>query len=339
MEVIKIDFDSLKNNPEIKRYKILITGVAGFIGSNLLEFFLKEGFKVIGIDNFSTGSKKNINDALSESSVHNKKVDFSFIKGDIRNYFDCVGATKNIDIVFHQAALGSVQRSIDKPIESNEVNVNGTLNLLKASLDNNVKRFIFASSSSVYGDSKILPKEESMNPEPKSIYAVSKLASEYYVKLFYKIYRLKTISLRYFNVFGKRQNPDSIYSAVIPIFLKNLKLNRSLTIFGNGNQNRDFTHIDNIVYANFLAMVSNNNKIFGNCYNVGYGKRISLNEMINFFEKKLNKKINAIYKKERKGDIRSSLASLARIKEDLGYKPVRKFYDGLIDLVKVNVLR
>ncbi|MBA7486408.1 UDP-N-acetylglucosamine 4-epimerase [subsurface metagenome] len=313
--------------------------MAGFIGSNLLEFFLKEGFKVVGIDNFSTGSKKNIDDAIQRSSKLNKKVDFSFIKGDIINYCDCIKATEKIDVVFHQAALGSVQRSLDKPIEANEANVGGTMNLLKASVESNVKRFIFASSSSVYGDSKVLPKAENMVPNPKSIYAVTKLASEYYVRLFYKIYGLKTISLRYFNVFGSRQNPDSIYSAVIPIFLKNLRLNKELTVFGDGNQNRDFTHIDNVVYANLLSMVSENSRIFGNFYNVGCGQRISLNEIINFLENKLNKKINISYQEERKGDVKSSLASLVKIKEDLGYKPVKEFYEGFKDLIRISVLQ
>jgi len=237
-------------------------------------------------------------------------------------------------VIFHQAALGSVQRSINKPIDSNETNVGGTLNLLKASVDNKVKRFIFASSSSVYGDSKILPKKEEMIPNPKSIYAVSKLASEYYVRLFYNIYGLETVSLRYFNVFGRRQNPDSIYSAVIPIFLKNLKINKPLTIFGDGNQSRDFTYIDNVIYANYLAMISGNNKILGNYYNMGCGHRISLNEIVKYLEKKINKKIEVIYKDERKGDVKSSLASLVKIERDLNYEPIVEFYNGFNDLIE-----
>jgi UDP-N-acetylglucosamine/UDP-N-acetylgalactosamine 4-epimerase len=333
LEDIKTGLNLLKNNKKIKKVNILITGVAGFIGSNLLEFFLKEGFKVSGIDNFITGSRKNIEDAICQSSGHDNKSEFNFLEGDIRKYSDCVKATKKIDVVFHEAALGSVQRSIEKPIDSNETNVSGTMNLLKASVENNVKRFIFASSSSVYGDSKILPKQEDMNPNPKSIYAISKLSSEYYVRLFYKIYGLRTIALRYFNVFGKRQNPDSIYSAVIPIFLKNIKLNKPLIIFGDGNQSRDFTHIDNVTYANFLAMICESDKIFGNYYNVGCGERISLNEIIKFLEKKLNKAINVSHKDDRRGDVKSSLASLAKIRDDLGYEPVMNFYDGFNDLV------
>jgi len=288
---------------------------------------------VTGIDNFITGSQVNIDDAVNKSIKQNSKAEFTFIRGDIRRYADCVKATKDIDIVLHQAALGSVQRSIDKPIDSSETNVTGTLNLLKASIDNKVKRFIFASSSSIYGDSKVLPKSEEMIPNPKSIYAVSKMASEYYVRLFYSIYGLETVSLRYFNVFGKRQNPDSIYSAVIPIFIKNLKLNKPVIVFGDGNQSRDFTHIDNVVFANFLAMVSENNKIYGNYYNVGCGEKVSLNEIINFLERKIGRKIEVIYKEERKGDVKNSKASLTNIKKDLSYEPITKFYKGLDDFL------
>jgi nucleoside-diphosphate-sugar epimerase len=226
-----------------------------------------------------------------------------------------------------------VQRSIDKPFDSNDTNVSGTLNMLKASIDNKVRRFIFASSSSVYGDSEVLPKKEDMNTNPRSIYAVSKLASEYYTRLFYNIYGLETISLRYFNVFGRRQNPDSIYSAVIPVFLKNLKSGKPLTIFGDGNQSRDFTYIDNVIYANYLAMISKNNNIFGNYYNVGCGNRISLNEIVKYLERKKGEKVEVIYKGERKGDVRSSLASLEKIKKDLNYSPLVEFFRGLDSLI------
>jgi nucleoside-diphosphate-sugar epimerase len=209
--------------------------------------------------------------------------------------------------------------------------------MLKASRENNVGRFIYASSSSVYGDSKILPKKEEMNTNPKSVYAVTKLASEYYVRLFYNIYELETVSLRYFNIFGKRQNPYSIYSAVIPIFLKNLKSGTPLTIFGDGNQSRDFTYIDNVIYANYLAMISENEKVLGNYYNVGCGRRVSLNEIVKYLEKKISKKIKIIYKEARKGDVRSSLASLEKIKEELNYNPTVKFFCGLDYLIdKLN---
>jgi len=299
-----------------------------------LEFFLKRGFNVTGIDNFITGSQKNIDEVIDK--INNKGIDpeFNFIEGDIRKYQDCIKVTKDIDIVFHEAALGSVQRSIDRPIDSNETNVTGTLNMLKASVDNNVKRFIYASSSSIYGDSQVLPKHEELVTNPKSIYAVSKAASESYVRLFYNIYGLETVSLRYFNVFGKRQSPDSIYSAVIPIFFKNISEDKPVTIFGDGNQNRDFTFIDNVVYANYLAMMSKNKRAYGNFYNVGCGQKISLNEIVRFLERKKGKKIDIIYKDRRKGDVRSSLASLVKIKSDLDYKPLVRFYSGLEELIK-----
>jgi len=206
--------------------------------------------------------------------------------------------------------------------------------MLKASADSLVKRFIYASSSSIYGDSEKLPKHEDMKPNPRSIYAASKAASEFYVRLFYNIYGLETIALRYFNVFGKRQNPDSIYSAVIPIFLKNISKNMPLIVFGDGEQNRDFTFIDNVIYANYLAMSSDNSDIYGNFYNVGCEENISLNDIIRFLCRKKSRKIDVIYEDERKGDVRSSLASLSKIKKDLGYRPLVRFYNGLEVLIK-----
>jgi len=284
------------------------------------------------MDNFVTGSRENIDTVLNNTT--NKNPVFKFIEGDIRNPSDCNEAVKNIDIVFHEAALGSVQRSIDKPIDSNETNISGTLNLLKASVDNGVKRFIYASSSSVYGDSKTLPKIEDMPVNPKSIYAVSKMASEFYVRQFYSIYGLETVSLRYFNVFGWRQNPDSIYSAVIPIFLKKIMDGAPITIYGDGEQNRDFTFIDNVIYANYLAMVTDNKEALGNFYNVGCGERVSLNEIIGFLKDKTGKEIEVVNADNRKGDVRSSLASLEKIKKYLGYEPLVKFLDGLESLIE-----
>ena len=316
-----------------KNIKILITGCAGFIGSNLAEFFLKKGVSVTGLDNLSTGFKENIDSALSEASRENKNIDFGFINGDIRNYNDCLESTENIDIVLHQAALGSVQRSIEKPLDANSSNVEGTLNLLEASLKNKVKKFIYASSSSVYGDSKKLPKVESMPPNPKSIYAVTKLTAEYYCRLFYSLYGFKTVSLRYFNVFGKRQNPDSIYSAVIPIFLKKITSNKSPTIYGDGNQTRDFTFIDNVVYANYLCVLSENENIYGNFYNVACGRNISLNEIINLLSKQLKKEVKPVYTQERSGDIKHSLASIKKIIKHLYYKPIVHFNRGLEELI------
>lgn len=330
INMVKIDLDDIKINNNIK---ILITGVAGFIGSNLLEFFLKKGLYIRGIDNFSTGFQSNIDEAISEASKVNRKINFEFYKGDIRNYKNCLKATRNVDIVFHEAALGSVQRSIEEPVESSSVNINGTINLLKAALDNKVERFVYASSSSVYGDSKKLPKAENMVTNPKSIYALSKLTSENYCRLFYKLFELRTISLRYFNVFGKMQNPNSIYSAVLPLFLKNILKDCKPVIYGDGNQSRDFTYIDNVIYANYLAAFSNNYNSFGNYYNVACGKNISLNEIVDLLSEYFNRKIMPIYKEERLGDVKHSLASLNKISKDLSYKPLLNFNSGLKQLI------
>ncbi len=316
-----------------KDVKILITGCAGFIGSNLTEFFLKKGASVRGFDNLSTGFKKNIDDALSNASRENKNIDFEFINSDIRDYNQCLKSTKNIDVVLHQAALGSVQRSIKNPLDSNSTNINGTLNLLETSVKNKIKRFIYASSSSVYGDSEKLPKDETMPPNPKSIYAITKLTAEYYCRLFHSLYNLKTISLRYFNVFGGRQNPDSIYSAVIPIFLKKITTNKSPVIYGDGNQTRDFTYIDNIIYANYLAVFTENKNAFGNYYNVACGQNISLNEIIAILSKYFKKEIKPTYSKERIGDIKHSLASIEKIKEELNYTPLTQFNKGVEKLI------
>jgi nucleoside-diphosphate-sugar epimerase len=325
-----LNLDQLTIN---KNIRILITGCAGFIGSNLTEFFLKKGVSVRGLDNLSTGFKENIDDVLLEVSRENKNIDFEFINGDIRNYDDCIKSTKNIDIVLHQAALGSVQRSIEKPIDANSSNINGTLNLLEASVKNKVKRFIYASSSSVYGDSAKLPKDESMPVNPKSIYAVTKLTAEYYCRLFYSLYGLRTISLRYFNVFGKRQDPDSIYSAVIPIFIKKITDNKSPVIYGDGKQTRDFTHIDNVIYANYLSILSDNENIYGNYYNVACGRNISLNEIIILLSKHFKKDIKPLYAKERAGDVKHSLASIKKIRKYLYYKPIVHFNRGLEELI------
>ncbi len=286
------------------------------------------------MDNLSTGSMKNIDEALSDARIQNSNIDFVFMDKDIRYLDDCLACTRDIDIVLHQAALGSVQRSIEKPIDSNSANTDGTLNMLKASAENGVKRFIYASSSSIYGDSEKLPKEELMPPNPKSIYAVTKLAAEYYCRLYYGLYGLQTVSLRYFNVFGKRQDPDSIYSAVIPRFLKNISGGIPPVIYGGGEQSRDFTYIDNVVYANYLAAFSDNKKIFGNFYNVACGSNISLNEIIRILSGHFGKEIPVDYKDERIGDVRHSLASIEKITRDLGYKPVAGFRAGLMEMLR-----
>ncbi len=268
-----------------KKIKILVTGCAGFIGSNIMEFLLSRDMAVIGLDDFSTGTKDNMDEVINSISEVNENPDFKFIQGDIRDYNSCIAATKSTDIVLHHAALGSVQRSIENPADSSSVNIEGTLNLLRASTENKVKKFIYASSSSVYGDTAILPKVEDMPPNPKSIYAVTKLTAEYYCRLYFEMFGLMTISLRYFNVFGRRQNPGSIYSAVIPKFLKKISENQQPEVYGDGNQSRDFTYIDNVIFANYLAMTSENDRLYGNFYNIACAKRISLNEIIGFISK------------------------------------------------------
>lgn len=281
-----------------------------------------------GVDNFSTGFQQNIDDAIKEARKFNSEIKFNFIKCDIRKYSDCRQITKNIDVVLHQAAIGSVQRSIDKPLLTNDVNIKGTLNLLKASVENNVKRFIFASSSSIYGDSDILPKVEDMSPNPKSVYAVSKLASEYYVKLFYKIYGLETISLRYFNVFGKRQNPNSIYSSVIPRFICSLIRKKPAIIFGDGMQSRDFTYIDNVVDANFKAIFAGDYAL-GQCFNIACGRNINLNELYKLIAQNVGFYVEPVYKEKRKGDVIHSLAEIKKAEKILGYKTIYEVEEGL----------
>jgi len=316
-----------------KKVKVLITGAAGFIGSNLLEFFLAKGLYVRGLDNFSTGFKENIEDAVLEASKKNKKPKFDFIEGDIRNYSDCLKSTKNIDVVFHEAALGSVQKSINKPLDSNSANVDGTINLLKSSLDNKVKIFVYASSSSVYGDSKVLPKSEEMPPNPKSIYAVTKLTAEYYCGLFYKLYGLGTICLRYFNIFGKRQNPDSIYSAVIPRFIKNSLKGKPVEIYGDGKQTRDFTYIDNVIEANIKAVMSGK-KAFGQNFNIACGNRTSINDLCKKIAEYTGNKKNPIYKQERKGDVKHSEADINKAGKILDYNVTCSIDKGLELTVK-----
>ncbi len=283
---------------------------------------------MIATDNFLTGFKKNIDDAVREAKNFKPEIKLNFIKKDIRKYSDCKEITKNVDIVLHQAAIGSVQRSIEKPNITNNINITGTLNLLRASLKNNVKRFIFASSSSIYGDSDIMPKMEEMNPRPKSIYAISKMTSEYYVKLFYEIYGLETISLRYFNVFGKRQNPKSIYSSVIPKFIFNLIKKKPGIIFGDGLQSRDFTYVENVIDANLKAIFSSEEAL-GQCFNIACGKSISLIELYKLIAKNVGFYVEPVYKEKRKGDIMHSLAAISKAERLLNYKPIYYVDEGL----------
>ena len=299
-----------------KKYTWLVTGVAGFIGSNILEKLLKCNQNVIGIDNFSTGNKKNLKDV--EKIVGKKSwKNFKMIKGDLSNLNTCQKAIKYVDIVIHQAARGSIPKSTKNPIATNNDNITGFLNILNCSKENNIKSFVYASSSSVYGDSKKLPKIERKTGKILSNYALTKKVNEEYARLFYHLYDFKTVGLRYFNVFGKRQNPKGDYAAVIPKWINNAITGKEIVINGDGKTSRDFCPIDNVVQANLLAATKKakkNNYVF----NVGTGFRISLNDLVKTIFKLLKKdyfshKIK--YKDFRKGDIRHSLSSIKNIKK------------------------
>lgn len=312
--------------------KILITGGAGFIGSNLTEYFLNQGHEVVVLDNFSTGYRHNL-----ESFEDNSN--FNLIEGDIRNIEDCRSAAEGIDYVLHQAALGSVPRSIEDPRTSNEVNVSGFLNMLIASKDAKIKRFIYAASSSTYGDSKALPKVEEVIGKPLSPYAITKYVNELYADVFSKTYGIETIGLRYFNVFGRRQNPNGAYAAVIPLFVKKLINGESPVINGTGEYSRDFTYIDNVIQMNELAMKTENKLAINTVYNTAYGERTTLLQLTNLLKKYLSEfdpeigKIQIIHGSSRQGDIPHSLASIAKAKELLGYQPQYAMEEGLKEAV------
>ena len=303
----------------------LVTGGAGFIGSNIVEELLKRGEKVRVLDNFSTGKRENLKQF---------EKDIELIEGDIRSYHIVKRAVGGIDIVFHQAALPSVPRSIHDPITTNEVNAGGTLNMLDASKDAGVKRFIFASSSSVYGDTPELPKHEGLMTNPLSPYAVSKLAGEKYCQVFAKVYGLHTVALRYFNVFGPRQDPNSQYSAVIPKFIKLIRLEEQPIIFGDGKQTRDFTYVANVVDANLLA--SSKDCEPGLVMNCACSDRIELNYLVKQINTLLRKNVKPIYSDARKGDILHSYADISLIKDKLGWSPKYTFNEGLTKLTTNN---
>ena len=313
--------------------KILITGGAGFIGSNLCKALLNKDNKVVCLDNFATGKRKNIEEFIENPN-------FILFQGDIRNLGDCLKATKNIDYVLHQAALGSVPRSIKDPITSNEVNVGGFLNMLVASRDNGVKRFVYASSSSTYGDSELLPKVENKIGKPLSPYAITKYVNELYAEVFSKTYGLETIGLRYFNVFGRKQDPNGAYAAVIPKFVSLLIRGESPIINGDGNHSRDFTYIDNVIQANLLSLVTTNTKAINAVYNIAYGGRTTLNELMKFLKNYLSeyiddvKNIEVIYGPKRPGDVLHSHASIDKAKRLLNYDPKYSFQMGLKEAIK-----
>jgi UDP-N-acetylglucosamine 4-epimerase len=307
---------------------ILITGGAGFIGSNLGEYFLSKGYKVVCLDNFATGHLHNLKAIINHP-------DFRLIEGDIRNPEDCQKAVKGADYVLHQAALGSVPRSINDPVTTNDVNVSGFLNMLVAARDEKVKRFVYAASSSTYGDSEALPKVEAVIGKPLSPYAITKYVNELYAEIFSTTYGLETIGLRYFNVFGRKQDPNGAYAAVIPKFVMQFMQLESPKINGDGNYSRDFTYIDNVIQMNELALLTQNPQAINTVYNTACGDRNTLNDLVGYlkaFLTEYNPKIAAVpvvYGPNRAGDIPHSLASIEKAKTLLGYDPKFSMQEGL----------
>ena len=317
---------------KISSSKILVTGGAGFIGSNLCEHLIELGAKVKCLDNFSTGHLKNLDRIIDNE-------DFELIEGDICDLETCRRACEGIDYVFHEAALGSVPRSLKDPITSNEVNISGFLNMLVAAKDAEVKRFVYAASSSTYGDSKNLPKVEDEIGKPLSPYAITKYVNELYADIFHKAYKLDTIGLRYFNVFGRKQDPDGAYAAVIPKFVMQFMKHESPVINGDGTYSRDFTYIDNVVQMNLLAITCDNSKALNEVYNTAVGDRTNLLELTQLLKKYLSEYDSDIANVEikhgpnRPGDIPHSLASVEKAKNLLNYKPSHKIEEGLKEAV------
>jgi UDP-N-acetylglucosamine/UDP-N-acetylgalactosamine 4-epimerase len=317
----------------LKDSRVLVTGGAGFIGSNLVDSFLNSGNTVVCLDNFSTGKRKNIEPFLSNPK-------FSLLEGDIRNYDDCLKAVANIQYVFHQAALGSVPRSIKDPMTSTDVNIGGFVKMLFASKESGVKRFVYAASSSTYGDHPDLPKVEDKIGSPLSPYAITKYADELFAANFSKSYAIDVIGLRYFNVFGRCQDPDGAYAAVIPKFVKMLMNHEVPIINGDGSVSRDFTYIDNVVQANNLAAVVHDKEALNQIYNVAHGERTNLNELYGFIREFLGEfdvdifKIEPLFGPNRAGDIEHSLASIDKAKKLLHYSPTFTVRAGLKEAVK-----
>lgn len=321
-----MDFSVLKNK------NILVTGGAGFIGSNLCEKLLDLGAIVKCLDNFSTGLKENLVNVINNP-------DFTLIEGDIRDLETCKKACENIDFVLHEAALGSVPRSINDPITSNDVNVSGFLNMLVAARDHGVKRFVYAASSSTYGDSEALPKVEDKIGKPLSPYAITKYVNELYADVFKKTYDFDTVGLRYFNVFGRKQNPNGAYAAVIPKFVIQLMNHESPVINGDGEYSRDFTYIDNVILMNLLALTSQKEESLNQVYNTAFGERTTLNHLMKYLKEYLSAfdpkiaDVEVIYGNNRIGDIPHSLASIDKAKELLNYNPEFSMKEGLKEAV------
>lgn len=312
----------------ISNANVLVTGGAGFIGSNLIDRLLEQQNNVVCLDNLSTGKIENI-----EHNLNNQN--FTFIEGDIRDLDTCQQASKGIDYILHQAALGSVPRSIEDPVTTNEVNISGFLNMLVAAKGANIKRFVYAASSSTYGDHPALPKKEENIGNPLSPYAVTKYVNELYASVFAKTYGLETIGLRYFNVFGRRQDPNGAYAAVIPKFLNLLTNHESPTINGDGQTSRDFTYIDNVIQINQLAALASDQNAINKVYNVAFGDRVTLIEMFELLKNTLSEhdlkmpEIKATFGPERKGDVKHSQADISLAQNLLGYQPTEDFKGGI----------
>ena len=320
----------------------LVTGVAGFIGSNLLERLLVLNQKVVGLDNFDTGYQHNIDQAIEDAnntSGKNLSNNFKFINGDIRNLDDCKEACKGVHYVLHQAALGSVPRSIENPINTNRANIDGFLNMLVSSKDARVRRFVYAASSSTYGDHPALPKVEDKIGTPLSPYAVTKVVNELYANVFAKTYNFKTIGLRYFNIFGKKQNPNGSYAAVIPKWVSSILNKEDVFINGDGETSRDFCYIDNALQINLLAATTSNDKATNQVYNVALNDRTSLNKLYQMIEDRLIKGTKGLKKKEpiyrdfRPGDVRHSQANIEKAQTLLGYEPNYKISQGMDETI------
>lgn len=325
------DQNPIQNSP-VFDFSVLITGGAGFIGSNLVEYFLGHGARVRVLDNFSTGHRKNL-EAFSTLAR------FELIEGDIRRLEDCKRAVEGVDYVLHQAALGSVPRSLADPVTTNEVNISGFLNMLVASRDAGVRRFVYAASSSTYGDSRELPKQEEKIGRPLSPYAITKYVNELYADIFHRSYGLDSIGLRYFNVFGRRQDPNGAYAAVIPRFVMQMMAHESPVINGTGDFSRDFTYIDNVIQMNALALTTRNPEALNTVYNTAVGDRTTLNQLFERLKEYLSAydprigDLEPIYGPERKGDIPHSLASIDKARNLLGYAPSHRFAEGLKEAV------
>lgn len=333
-----IKYEELQKYLKDNQNTWLVTGAAGFIGSNLVEKLLTLNQKVVGLDTFDTGYQHNIDEAILDANQitgEDLTDNFKFIHGDIRSLRDCQLACKNVDYVLHQAAIGSVPRSIEDPIYTNQANIDGFLNMLVASRDAKVKRFVYAASSSSYGDNVDLPKVENMTGNPLSPYAVTKYVNELYANVFANNYEFRTIGLRYFNIFGKRQDPEGAYAAVIPKWVSSILKNEDVYINGDGDTSRDFCYVDNAIQINILAAMTSNEESINQVYNVALNDRTSLNELYKMIQDKLIQRVQGLKKKQpiyrdfRPGDVMHSQASIEKAKKLLNYKPKHKISDGL----------